>query len=104
MYWRLYEPDGIKARLEETEDIVRECDDLEVNSMGHLFVYDRRRFQQRLHSGSDALRSEISELEEKYAPSPDQSSITMHEYEVGKKGCMTAAMMSRVRLLLCFGR
>ena len=48
MYWSLFEPAGIAQREEDNSVFDEEMIEVEVNFLGHLFVFDRRPFCRKL--------------------------------------------------------
>lgn len=79
-YYSLLDPVGVAERLAQNQDIEDELDELDVGWLGHLFVFDRPSFQDRLADSRGAVRDELTNLAIECPSHPNPMPISMQHY------------------------
>jgi hypothetical protein len=80
-YYALLDPKGIAERLLVNEDIEQELEDIDVNFLGHLFVFSRQQFQEELEKSDSTAKHALQQLAAQMPPSAHQMRISQREYE-----------------------
>ena len=80
-YYCLLDPAGIAARHEENREFDEEWDDMEINWLGHIFVFDRPCFLRAIQNAPEAVRKDSVSIALKHVPDANDNTISRIQLE-----------------------
>ena len=80
-YYCLLDPAGIAERQAENDEFEEELNELEINWLGHIFVFDRPGFLREIQNAPEAIRKDLIAIALKHVPDAGGNVFSRTQYE-----------------------